>query len=248
MIWMLLFWPRLWETIKQWVAVCPHCASYNVWRTCSSELHLSWPVTVPFWIIHVKLWSPGQTIKSSGSKISLLNCICDLTQFIVSSVVNNIDASSLAHTFMSDVVLTFGMCLAVVIYDCSSFKSTFILMCDALKINYWCLSRGNHCGNYVEHYHFFPKKQRLSRGMTVVPTKLYCRNQRLHNMRGIPPRLIMRTLLGVNMPLVASFASHWMLSLIQLRLWTMRTIVIFLIPPQGFYRFQSRDVCTTTTC
>ena len=52
---MTFFWPGLREEIKKWVAACAHCVSYNVWRTRSSELHFSWPITAPFWIIHVDL-------------------------------------------------------------------------------------------------------------------------------------------------------------------------------------------------
>ena len=155
---MQFFWPLLWEVIKQWVSTFAHCVSYNLWRICSSELHFSWLVTVPFWIIHVDLWSPGLPINPSGSKISLRNCMCELTQFIVSSVAKDTNAGSLAQIFMSDVVLTFGTCLVFVIDDGRSFKSTFILMCDALKINYWCLLRGNHSGNSMEHYHRFLNK------------------------------------------------------------------------------------------
>ena len=59
---------------------------------------------------------------------------------------------------MSEVVLTFGMCSVVAIDDGSTFKSVFILMCTTLKINFWCLSRGNHRGNSVERYHRFLNK------------------------------------------------------------------------------------------
>ena len=163
-IWIQFFWPGLREEIKKWVAAYSHCVSYNVRRTRASELHFSWPVTVPFWIIHVDLWSPGLTEDSSGQKIYLLNCMCDLTRCIVSSITTSTDSSTFAQIFMSEVVLSFGMCSMVVIDDGSTFKSVFILMCTELKTNFWCLSRGNHRGNSVERYHRFRNKTQAIAG------------------------------------------------------------------------------------
>ena len=110
---------------------------------------------MPFWIIHVDLWLPGLTENSNGNKLYLMNCMCDLTQFFISSVTASIDAGTLAEIFMADVVLSFGMYFVVVIDYGSTFKSVFISMCKSLSIHYWCLSRGNHRGNSVKHYHRF---------------------------------------------------------------------------------------------
>ena len=106
----------------------------------------AWHATVPFWIIRVALWLPGFTENSDGNKLYLMNFMCDLTQFVISSVTTSIDASTLAQICMADVVLLFRMCSIVVIDDGSTFKRFFISMCEALKIHYWCLSWGNHRG------------------------------------------------------------------------------------------------------
>ena len=45
-------------------------------------------------------------------------------------------AAALVKLFMSDVVLTFGVVLVVVIDDGSTFKGLFVAMCKALHINY----------------------------------------------------------------------------------------------------------------
>ena len=152
------FQPGLREDIEAWVASCTHCISYNAWHTRSSELYFLWPVTVPFWIIHVELWSPGLTKNLDGNKLYMMNCMYNLTQTVISSVTTSIDASTLAYIFTGDVVLSFGMCSVVVINNGSTFKSVFISMYKALKIHNWCLSRGNHRGNSAEHYHIFLNK------------------------------------------------------------------------------------------
>ena len=82
-----------------------------------------------------------------------MNVMCDLAQFVVSSVTDNIEVVALTQKIMSDIVMNFGMRSVVVIDNGSTFKCVFISMCKYLKIQYGCLSRGNHRGNSVERYH-----------------------------------------------------------------------------------------------
>ena len=79
--------------------------------------------------------------------------MCDLTQFTISSSTTYIQSETIAQLFIADVLLTFGMCSIVVIDDGNTFKCAFIEMCKKLKINHWCLARGNHRGISVERYY-----------------------------------------------------------------------------------------------
>ena len=54
-----IYWPKIFDDIKTWVQSCAHCTTYNVWRNRKSELYLSWPIMMPFWIMHIDLWCPG---------------------------------------------------------------------------------------------------------------------------------------------------------------------------------------------
>ena len=94
-------WPKMQETIKMWVRNCAECVAAQAWKNRRSELYFSWPVTIPFWIMHVDLWSPGTTTVQ-GKKGYLLNCVCDLTQFVVSSVTVDITAHHLAKVFIEN--------------------------------------------------------------------------------------------------------------------------------------------------
>ena len=163
------FWPRMRANIKEWTIGCAHCQAYNIWRSRKSELYFSWPVTVPFWIMHVDLWSPGHAVANSTSSgkqrnAHLMNSMCDLTQFVISSVTYDITALELSQKFMSDVVLSFGMCAVLVIDEGSNFKGVFQEMCSILKITCWPLSRGNHKGLSVERYHRFLNKTQAIAG------------------------------------------------------------------------------------
>ena len=156
---MRFFWPGLRTDIKSWVKFCAHCVAYNCWRSRASETNFSWPVTVPFWIMHVDLWSPGGVVTDDkGNKGYLLNAMCDITQFAITMPTYQINAATMATLFMENVVLTFGMCAVVVIDDGSPFKGVFKEFCDILGMKYWCLARGNHKGLSVERLHRFLNK------------------------------------------------------------------------------------------
>ena len=152
------FWPKLREDVKEWVKTCGHCVAYNIWRNRRQELHFSWPVTIPFYIMHLDIWSPGHVMLHHKDGGHVLNCMCDLTQFIVSCLLTDTKADALSRIFMEQVVLNFGMVAIVVVDADSRFRSTFEAMCKTLKLTFWPLSRGNHKGNSVERYHRFLNK------------------------------------------------------------------------------------------
>ena len=83
---------------------CAHCVAYDVWRSRASELHFSWPVTVPFWIMHVDLWSSGAIEDDTENKGCLLNSMCNISQFIVSSPTTDITAVRLGKLFIAEVI------------------------------------------------------------------------------------------------------------------------------------------------
>ena len=66
--------------------------------------------------MHVDLWAPRKMLnKQTGKTMILMNTMCDLTQFVVSTVIENPTAKSLAQLFMEDVVLTFEMVAVVIV-------------------------------------------------------------------------------------------------------------------------------------
>lgn len=152
---MRFFWPGIRRDIKFWVKSCAYCCAYNIWCNRKSEVYFSWPVTTPFYIMHVDLWMPGKLTDEAGETLQLMNAMCDLTQFIVSIVVSNANSTVLAKLFMEQVVLTFGMVAVVVVDADSKFLGNFSAMCDILDIKLWPLTRGNHKGLSVERYHRF---------------------------------------------------------------------------------------------
>ena len=49
------FWPKMRSDIHQWIKQCSHGQLTFRWRRRDQELMFSWPVSLPFAIIHVDL-------------------------------------------------------------------------------------------------------------------------------------------------------------------------------------------------
>ena len=113
--------------------------------------------------MHVDLWMPGKLVNESGKTLQLMNRMCDLTQFVISILVDDARSEILAKLFMEQVVLSFGMVAVVVVDADSKFLHLFQEMCSKLDFLLWPLARGNHKGNSVEKYHRF-----LNKTQTIV--------------------------------------------------------------------------------
>ena len=101
---------------------------------------------------------PGKLTDESGKTLQLLNCMCDLTQFVISILVDDTSSENLGKLFMEQVVLSFGMVLVVVVDANSKFLNLFQDMCQRQDFIVWPLARRNHKGNSVEKYHRFLNK------------------------------------------------------------------------------------------
>ena len=69
--------------------------------------------------MHLDIRPPGDVLKDHKDGGNLLNCTCDLIQFVVSCIMTDTNANALAKVFMEEVILNFGM-VAVVGVDADS--------------------------------------------------------------------------------------------------------------------------------
>jgi len=148
--------------VFHWINICPECTLTRTAIRKGSELVYSWPVSSPFYIIHLDVWAPGDAASAYGFKY-LLCAMCDLTGFIIITHVPDLSAATLAATFMTHVLLRVGFCGVVVPDAASSFKEQFKSMCTVLGIACSDAARGNHQAVSVEHFFRF-----LNKAMTVA--------------------------------------------------------------------------------
>ena len=181
------FFTGLRKDVKEWVKVFAHWVAHNVWLSQKIELYFSCPVTMPFYIMHVNIWSPGHLLDTNKDTIQLMKSMCDLTQFVISSVVQNINAEIIAKTFMEEVDLSFGMKAVIVVDADSKFRSVFEDMCKSLKIHLWPLARGNHKLISVEKSHQFINNNK-KQSWVIIEELIYLslKMPKLPNIIGIP--------------------------------------------------------------
>ena len=114
--------------------------------------------------MHVDLWIPGKVVYKLGNTKQLMNCMYDLTQFLIFMLIKDTRAENLAKLFMEQVVLSFGMVAVVVVDADNKFLQLFKKMCLKLDLIFWPLARGNHKVNSVEKYHRFLNKTQTNVG------------------------------------------------------------------------------------
>ena len=56
------FWPKLRSNIYRWIKRCLDCQLTFRWRRRGQELMFSWPLSIPFIILHVDLWMLGNIL------------------------------------------------------------------------------------------------------------------------------------------------------------------------------------------
>ena len=155
-------WPKCRQDINNWVSICPECVLTRSAVRKNSELIYSWPVSSPFYILHVDIWAPGDSSSIYGFQY-LLTAMCDLTGFVLLAHVPDLTTATLAASFMTHILLKVGCCGIICPDAASSFKDQFQAMCTALQLPYSDAARGNHKAVSVERFFRY-----LNKAMTVA--------------------------------------------------------------------------------
>ena len=80
-----------------------------------------------------------------------MKTMCDLTQFVVSILVEEATSEMMEKLFIEQIVFTFRMVAIVIVDAGSKFLVLFEEMCRVLGFKFWPLLRDNHKGNSVEN-------------------------------------------------------------------------------------------------
>jgi hypothetical protein len=146
------FWPKMRSDISEWCRACAHCIATDTNTSRHSELVYSWPISQPFFVLHVDLWVPGKTTATSDGSTHVLAAMCDLTGFVILLTTSAIEADSLARLFMQDVLLKIGLCGLIVVNADSKFLGAFESMCRLLGLRLHAAARANHKAILVERF------------------------------------------------------------------------------------------------
>jgi hypothetical protein len=116
-----------------------------------------WPLDSPFCTLHVDLFSMGE-VEGNGVQEHVMNTMCDMTQFVITTPIPDTAAHVLAPIFMQEVLLKVGVCVMVVVDDGSTFKGLFVEMCKKIKLRFHVVAINNHQALCVERFHVFLNK------------------------------------------------------------------------------------------
>ena len=117
---------------------------------------------MPFTIISIDNWSPGEITSPTGATF-MLNSICDMTQFVCAVVLSRVNAEELTRAFMEGTLLKFGFCIIMVIADDSEFMVLFEIMTKVLSIRLHRVAKRNYKAIDVERFHKF-----LNHNATII--------------------------------------------------------------------------------
>ena len=134
---MQFYWPGMRKDINLWLKMCGQFLAYDTWRNRKRKMYFSCPVTTPSCIMHVELWIPGKLVHNDGKTLQLMTCMCKLTRFVISIMIDDARSEILAKLFMEQVVLSFGMVAVVIVYADSKFLGLLEKMCLGLDFIFW---------------------------------------------------------------------------------------------------------------
>ena len=121
-----------------------------------------WPVSSQFAILRADLWVHCRKIDRNGY-MSLMNVMCNMSQFVVVVPVLDESSATLASYSMQHVLSKFSLCHLVVLDKGTSFKGAFIDMRESLYLNHDVLTKRIYKGLTVEHFHRFLNERHHSR-------------------------------------------------------------------------------------
>ena len=159
--------------------------------------------------MHVNLWDPSTAISNDSSGHHLLNNMCDLMQFFVSTINTETHAEHLTKTFIENAVLLFSIVAILVDGAVSQFKNVFKDLCVSLGIIYWPLARGNHKYIFVEKYHCFLNKNQAIAGQYRGTHDVHNQNKKTLSTPGIEPQSTAHIFSEVFLLLVRNSVYHY---------------------------------------
>ena len=127
------------------------------WSRRGQELMFSWPLSIPFAILHVDLWMPNKYTDNRGS-MALINAMRNMSQFVVVVSIPDETSTTLANDFFQHILIKFGMCHLAVLDVDNSFAGALVAVCKSLKLNYDIFTKRNRKESVIEHFHRFLNK------------------------------------------------------------------------------------------
>jgi hypothetical protein len=100
----------------------------------------------------------GERFEGYDTWEHFMNTMCDMTPFVITTLVPDTPVHVIAPIFMQEVLLKVGLCVMIVVDDGSTFKGLSIEMWKIIKLRCHVIARNNNQALCVERFHAFLNK------------------------------------------------------------------------------------------
>jgi hypothetical protein len=157
------WWPGMLRDIREGVRSCAHCNLSNaVSHEAALELH-TLSCDVPFDVIFLDIWSPGDIMDKNGTTkvLTMLDC---MTSFAMGAFLQgDINSENIANATLSNFFTTVGLPRLIIVDADSVFAGVFKQLFSLLMIPIHQVARENHKAIRNERFHrYLNKVQRIN--------------------------------------------------------------------------------------
>jgi hypothetical protein len=152
------WWPTYYKDIREAVQGCAHCVLTNATGHKSQQIWKALEFDVPFDVISMDIWSPGE-VQTKFGETKVLTSLDTMTGFASADFLRaGVDSEQLARRAYAAFFVPNGLPKLILIDAGSENKGVFINMCTTLGIRYHMVSPDEHNGILCERFHRYLNK------------------------------------------------------------------------------------------
>ena len=152
------YWKGMYVWVEHKCRTCEPCQRHGVKRFEDGALH-SIPRSQPFWKINVDI----QYIPTRRGTRPLIEARDDLTNYLVARILSNTKSATVAHFFLNDIILQFGLPVEVLLDNGSELKGEVDTLLGSLNVKKIEISPYNSRANGINEAGHFPLAQGLAK-------------------------------------------------------------------------------------
>ena len=151
------WWPSLSTDVREAVIGCGHCRLANATSHENQQIMRSLDSDVPFDVICLDVYSPGD-IPTKFGEIKILTNLCVMTTFASLAFLTKVDSKTIAVAAFNNFFTQHGLPKLILLDDGSENKGELKAMCELLLIPFHVVSAENHKAIRNERFHRYLNK------------------------------------------------------------------------------------------
>ena len=162
------YWKGMYTWVEHKCRTCEPCQRHGVKRFEDGAMH-SIPRSQPFWKINVDI----QYIPTRRGTRPLIEARDDLTNFLVARILSNTKSATVAHFFLHEIILQYGLPVEVLVDGGSELKGEVDALLGSFNIKRIEISPYNSRANGINEAGHFPLAQGLAKLVQTTKKDAY---------------------------------------------------------------------------